>query len=59
MKKTRKVGGVVLKLKIAESNLGAKMLELDAVKNKLSETSNERDFLRKVVANLSEQKRYA
>ena len=52
----KKIGGVRLKLEIAESNLGAKISELEKVKDKLSDVTTERDFLRKVALNLSERR---
>ena len=51
----KKVGGVRLKLGISESNLGAKISELEKVKDKLSDVTTERDFLRKIVMNLSDR----
>ena len=54
--KPNKVGGMALKLQIAESNLGAKIAELGKVKDKLSDITTERDFLRKIVLNLSERR---
>lgn len=54
----RAVGGVALRLQIAESNLAAKVAELHQVKDKLADVTTERDFLRKIVSNLSESKRY-
>jgi hypothetical protein len=54
-----KVGGLRLKLQIAEKTLGAKLDELGAVKDKLADVTTERDFLRKILSNLSEYRRYA
>ena len=51
----KKVGGVRLKLGISESNLGAKISELEKIKDKLSDVTTERDFLRKIVMNLSDR----
>ena len=51
-----KIGGLKLKLAISESNLTARVNELEETKRKLYEVINERDFLRKVVLNLSERR---
>lgn len=51
--KSGKVSGVALVAQIAEANLAAKNLELDRVVRLNSELASERDFLRKVVLNLS------
>lgn len=55
-KRKKKIGGLALKAQIAESNLGAKIAELTLAKDKLSDVTAERDFLRKVVMHLSERR---
>lgn len=55
--KSKKVGGVTLKLQIAESNLSAKNDELQRLKDKHADIVSERDFLRKIVGNLSDHRR--
>ena len=53
----KKVRGTLLELKIAESNLEAKIREFESLKYRHAEVATERDFLRKIVANLSEWRR--
>ena len=48
--------GLALQLDIAKSQLGSKMTELERVKDKLSDVISERDFLRKILSNLSQQR---
>lgn len=51
--KRKKVNGIALELEIAKSNLIAKSKELDRIVGINSDLTHERDFLRKVILNLS------
>ena len=53
MQHNTKISGTKLKLQIAESNLVAKCAELDRVQRLTSELINERDFLRKLLLQMT------
>lgn len=56
-RKRRLVSGIALDLQIAQSNLAARSAELERIAQKNSELVSERDFLRKLLLQVTSQHR--